>query len=131
MVTCGLTTFIRVFTCTKHISGEETINILLEEWFCVHGAPKEISSDEDVRVLSDSGWSLKFQVSTGIPYTHTGNPLCERQIPPLKENVKIWCKRERTKDGMRLLPVISLMMNSQESSATGYSPRDLFMGCPA
>ena len=29
---------------------------------------------------------------------------------------------------MRLLPVISLMMNSQESSATGYSPYELFLG---
>ena len=32
---------------------------------------------------------------------------------------------------MRLLPVISLMMNSQESSVTGYSPHELFMGRPA
>ena len=32
---------------------------------------------------------------------------------------------------MRLLPVISLMMNSQESSATGYSPHELFLGRPA
>ena len=32
---------------------------------------------------------------------------------------------------MRLLPVISLMMNSQESSPTGYSPHELFLGRPA
>ena len=32
---------------------------------------------------------------------------------------------------MRLLLVISLMMNSQESSATGYSPRELFLARPA
>ena len=32
---------------------------------------------------------------------------------------------------MRLLPVISFMMNSQESSATGYTPNELFMGRPA
>ena len=42
----------------------------------------------------------------------------------------IWCKTERTKDWVRLLPVISLMMNSQESSATGFSPHELFMGRP-
>ena len=35
LVTCGLTRFTRVFPCTKHITGEETIKILLEEWFCV------------------------------------------------------------------------------------------------
>ena len=70
-------------------------------------------------------------MSTRIPYTHTSNPLCERQIRVLKENVRIWCKTERTKDRVRLLPVISLMMNSQEISATGYTPHELFMGRPA
>ena len=34
-------------------------------------------------------------------------------------------------DWVKLLPVISLMMNSQESSATGYSPHEPFMGPPA
>ena len=136
VVTCGLTRFTRVFPCTKLITSEETIRILLEEWFCVYGAPKDSNSDEDVRVCSDTGWckrvlrSLNVQVSTGIPYTHTSNPLCERQIRVLKENVRIWCKTERTKDWVRLLPVTSLMMNSQESSAIGYSQHELFMGRP-
>ena len=85
-VTCGLTRFARVFPCTKHITTEETIKILLEDWFCVYGAPEEIISDDDVRVRSDTGWykrvlrSLNVQVSTGIPHTHTSNPLGERQI---------------------------------------------------
>ena len=136
VVTCGLTRFTRVYPCTKHITGEETIKILLEEWFCVYGATKEINSDKDVRVCSDTGWYkrvlrfLNVQVSTGIPYTHTSNPLFERQIRVLKENVRIWCKTERIKDWVRLLPVISLMMNSQESLATGYTPHELFMGRP-
>ena len=42
VVTCGLTSSTRVFPCTKHITGEETMKILLEEWFCVYGAPIEI-----------------------------------------------------------------------------------------
>ena len=137
VVTCGLTRFTRVFPCTKHITGEETIKILLEEWFCVYGAPKEINPNEDVRVRSDTGWykrvlrSLNVQVSAGIPYSHTSNPLCERQIRVLKENVRMWCKTESTRDWVRLLPVISLMMISQDSSATGYSPHELFLGRPA
>ena len=106
------------------------------EWFCVYGAPKENNSDEDVRLRSNHGWykrvlrSLNVQVLTAIPYTHTSNPLCERQTRVLKENVRIWCNTERTKDWGRLLPVMSLMMNSQESSATRYSPHELFMGRP-
>ena len=42
VATCGLTRFTRVFPCTKHITGEETIKILLQEWFCVYGAPREM-----------------------------------------------------------------------------------------
>ena len=134
VITSGLTRFTRVFPCTEHITGEETIKVLPEEWFCVYGAPKEINSDEDVRVRSDTGWykrvlrSLNVQVSTGILYTHTSNPLCQQQIRVLKENVRILCKTEHTKDWPRLPPVISLMMNSQKSLATGYTPHELFMG---
>ena len=40
------------------------------------------------------------------------------------------CKPERTKDWVRPLPVISVMLNSQESSATGYLPHELFMERP-
>ena len=47
LVTCWLTRLTRMFRCTKHITGEETIKILLEEWFCVYGAPKQIRADED------------------------------------------------------------------------------------
>ena len=50
VVTCGLTRFTRVFPRTKCIAGEDTIKILMEEWFCVYGAPNEIDSDEDIRV---------------------------------------------------------------------------------
>ena len=134
VVTCGLTRFTRVFPCTKHITGEENIKMPLEEWFCVYGAPKEINSDVNVQLRSDTGRYkrvlrfLNVQGSTGIPYTHTSNPPCEQQIRVPKENVRIWCKTERTKNWVRLLPVISLMMNCQESSATGYSPHELCMG---
>ena len=56
VVTCWLTRFTRVFPCTKHITDKETIKILLEEWFCVYGELKQIHSDEDARVRSDTGW---------------------------------------------------------------------------
>ena len=69
--------------------------------------------------------SLNVQVSTEIAYTHTSNSVCKRQIRVLREKVRIWCKTECTKDWLGLLPVISLMMNSQESSATSYSPHEL------
>ena len=136
VVTCWLTRFTRVLPCTKHITSEETIKILLAEWFRVYGAPKKSTQTRTSEYGSDTGWynrvlrSLNVSVSTGILYTHTSNSLLEQQIRVLKENVRIWCKTERTKDLVRLLPVISLMMTSKESSATGYTPHELFMGRP-
>ena len=47
VVTGGWTRFPRVFPCTKHITREDNIKILLEEWFCAYGAPKDIDSDEE------------------------------------------------------------------------------------
>ena len=84
VVTCGLIRFIRVFACNKHITGEQTIKIPLEEWFSVYGAPKEINSDKGSTVRSDTGWyksvlrTFNVQVSKEIHFTHTSNPLCER-----------------------------------------------------
>ena len=61
-------------------------------------------SDEDVRICSDTGWykrvlnALNVEVTTGVPYTHTLNPLCERQNRVVEQNLRILMKQERTKD---------------------------------
>ena len=60
--------------------------------------------DEDVRIRNDSGWykgvlnALNVEVTTGVPYTHTSNPLCERQNRVVEQNLRILMKQERTKD---------------------------------
>ena len=85
VVTCGLSCFTRVFPCNKKITGEQTVKMLVEQWFEPYGAPKQVHSDEDVRIRSDTGWykrvlsAFNVEVTTGVPYTHTSNPLCERQ----------------------------------------------------
>ena len=84
VVTCGLTRFTRAFPCKKEMTGERTVKILVKQGFEHYGAPKEVHSDENVRIGSDTGWyqrvldALNVHISTGVPYTHTSNPLCER-----------------------------------------------------
>ena len=91
-------------------------------------------SDEDVRSRSDTGWykrvlnALNVEVTTGVPYTHTSNPLCERQNRVVEQNLRILMKQERTKDWVRLVPWAVLTMNSQRSSSTGFTPHELFHG---
>ena len=56
-----------------------------EQWVKPDGAPKEVHFDEDIHIRSDTGWykgvlnALNTQMTAGVPYTHTSNPLCERQ----------------------------------------------------
>ena len=129
VVTCGLSRFTRVFPCNKKITGEQTVKMLVEQWFEPYEAPKQVHSDENVRICGDTGWNkrvlnaLNVQVTTGVPYSHTSNPLCERQNSVLEQNLRMLTKQERTKDGVRLVPWAVLTMNSQRSSSTGVSWR--------
>ena len=63
-----------------------------------------------------------------MPYTHTSNPLCERQNQVLEQNLRILMKKQRTKDWVHPLPWVVLTMNFQESSPTGYTHHELFHG---
>ena len=134
VVTCGLYRFTRVFPCNKKTTGEQTVRLLVEQWFEPYGAPKQVHSNEDVRIRSDTGWykrvlnALNVEVTTGVPYTHTSNPLCERQNRVVEQNLRILMKQERTKDWVRLVPWAVLTMNSQRSSSTGFTPHELFHG---
>ena len=61
-------------------------------------------SDEDVRIRSDTGWykrvldALNVHVTTGVPFNHTSNCLCERHNRVLEQNLRNVMKQERTKD---------------------------------
>ena len=67
-------------------------------------------SDEDVRIRSDTEWytgvlnALNVEVTTGVPYTHTSNPLWERQNRLVEQNLRILMRQERTEDWVRLVP---------------------------
>ena len=105
-----------------------------EQWFEPYGARKQLHSDEDVRIRSDTVWykrvlnTLNFEVTTGVLYTHTSNPLCERQNRVVEQNLRVLMRQERTKDWVRLVLGAVLTMNSQRSSSTGVTPHELFHG---
>ena len=110
VVTCGLSRFTRLFPCKKKITGEQTVKMLVEQWFEPYGAPKQVHSDVDVRIRSDTGLykqvlnALNVEVTTGVPYTHRSNPLCKRQNCVVEQNLRILMKQERIKDWVRLVP---------------------------
>ena len=126
VVTFCLSRFTRVFPCNKKLTGEQTVKMLVEQWLQAYEAPKQVHSDEDVRIRSDTGWYkrvLNMEVTTGVPHSHMSNPLCERQNRVVEHNLGILMKQESTKDWVRLVPWAVLTMNSQRSSSTGFTPQ--------
>ena len=85
-----------------------------------------------VHIRSDTGLykrvldALSMQVTSGVPYPHTSNPLCEAHNRLVEQILRMLMKQERTKDWVHLLPCDVLTMNSPQRSSTGYSPHDLF-----
>ena len=73
VVTCRPPRFTRALPCNKKITGEQTVKILVEQWLEHFGAPKEVRSDEDLRIRTDTGWykrvlgALNVHVTTGVP----------------------------------------------------------------
>ena len=55
VLTCGLTRFTRVFLYTTHITSEETIKIILKEWFSVYGAPKHTQNTYQEHTYDSTG----------------------------------------------------------------------------
>ena len=110
VVTSCLSCFTCVFPCNKKVTGEQPVKMLVEQSFEPYGAPTEVHSDEDARMSSYTGQykrvlnALNVEVTTGVPYTHTSNPLCERQNRVVEQNLRILMKQESTKDWVRLVP---------------------------
>ena len=50
VVTCGLSRFTPVLPCNKKITGEQSVKMLVEQWFEPYEALKQVRSDEDVRI---------------------------------------------------------------------------------
>ena len=80
VVTCGLDPFYPCTSLQQKDHSRSDCEIFGEEWFKHYGAPKEVHSDEDVRIRSDTGWckrildALNVHVTTGVPYTQSSPP---------------------------------------------------------
>ena len=134
VVTCGLSRFMRVFPCNRKVTVEQTVKMLVKQWFEPYEAPKQVHSDGDVGIRSHTGWykrvlnALNVEITTGVPYIHTSNSHCEIQNRVVEQNLRVLMKQDRTKDLVRLVPWSVLTMNSQRSSSTDFTPHELFHG---
>jgi len=130
----ALTRFVRFIPCTKNVTGEATLKIIMSEWISHYGAPKEILSDNDVRFSSEKGFyqrafaSLGISTRFSIPRHPESNGLCERINRSFIQNIRILSLDKRTIEWPKLVPFVTHIMNAQVSPQTGFSPHELFLG---
>ena len=95
VVTCGLTRFTSALSCNQRIAGKQTLKNLVEQCLEHYGAPKEVHSDGDVQTWSDTSCyngilhALNVYVTTGVPYTHTSDPLCEGHNRGVEQQLRV------------------------------------------
>ena len=133
----GLTRFVKFVPCTKNITGEATLKLILREWIQNFGKPKEIFSDNDVRFAQEKGFyqsafkMLGIDVHFSIPRHPQSNGLCERMNRSFLQNARALSMDLKTMDWPKLCPMVSWLLNSQVSGQTGYTPSELFLGRPS
>ena len=136
LVTNGLSRYSRVFLLTKKVDGEGVLKQIFKVRVQIHGLPKIIHSDQDIRFTSPIGWYRKVmramgaEVQFGTPYLRTKNPLCERQIGCFKTVMTILMVSEKSRNWLKLVQYAIYLMNNQGSSRTGFTPTELFLGRP-
>ena len=133
----GLTRFVQFIPCTKNITGEGTVKLILKEWIQHFGKPREIMSDNDVRFSQEKGFyqgifkSLGIEVFFGIPRHPQSNGLCERMNRSFLQNCRALSIDLKTMDWPSLFPLVFWIQNSQVSASTGFSASELFLGRPS
>ena len=128
----ALTKFVKFIPCTKNISGEDTLTLILKEWIVHYDKPTTIFGDNDVRFSQTQGFYQKVFRSMGIntkfsiPRHPQSNGLCERTNRSFLQNIRILTMEMRIMDWPKLCPIVTWMVNSQINPQTGYSPSEFF-----
>ena len=133
----SLTRFSVFVPCTKSITGEETLKLVMKEWIAKYDKPTTLMSDNDVRFSQQQGfWQKVFRqiginIRFSIPRHPSSNGLCERTNRAFIQNIRALSIDLKTMDWPKLTPIVQWLMNSQISPKTGYSPSELFLGRPS
>ncbi len=136
---CVLTRFCQFIPCQKTITSEKVFKRMVKHRIFLYGKPTTIISDNDVRLTQDQCFyrnafdAMDIQTIFTTPYRPQSNGLCERANRSFIQNLRV-ISHQQTKfsshDWISLTPFVTLLINSQVCTKTGYTPQELFLGRP-
>ena len=127
------TKFCHFIPCTESISAKETADLFWNKIVSLHGMPRAIHSDRDVRFQSQF-WKELWRISgTKLKFSTAYHPQTQGLVEKMNQVVEqvIRCsldQEKRIKDWDLVLPTIEFVVNSSVNKSIGYSPFFLMHG---
>jgi transposase InsO family protein len=111
--------------CTTKINAEGVADLHYKEIFRLHGVPQKIYSDRGPQFAARFMRALykRLGINTGFTtaYHPQGNGKVERKNKEVEQYLRLFCHKTQD-DWVDHLSAAEFALNSQVSSATGYSP---------
>ena len=122
---CALTGMVHLQACRKTDSSRDTAGHFLHNVIRLHGMPRSVISDRDIRLRAPFWRALQQRLGTELRFTtaHTpsSNGKVERINAVLGDVLRSLCEF-KPKDWADNLDLAEFAINSSENSATGFTP---------
>ena len=119
--------------CSEQIGAQDTATLYWNNIGKLHGIPKAIHSDRDVRFTSRFWKSLWKMTGTSLRFSTAYHPQSQGQVERMNAVVEqvVRCMIDESRDIQnwdQILSTVEFAMNSQVNRSTGFSPFFLMYG---
>jgi len=134
-----LTRFCQFITSQQSITSEKVFKLIVKRWISRYGKPTTIISDNDVRFTQDQCFyrntfdAMDILTNFYSPYRSQSNGLSEKANRSFIQNLRVIPHQQldfSPHDWVSLTLFVTLLINSQVCTKTGYTPQELFLGRP-
>jgi transposase InsO family protein len=124
-VTDKFSKMVHFIPCSTDISAEQTANLFIREIFRLHGMPRSIVSDRDVRFVSPFWKDFMGRLQTKLKFSTAYHPQTDGATERANQSVQQMLRGyvgARQDTWVSFLPLVEFAYNSSVHAATGTTP---------
>ena len=122
---------VHFITCHKTDDASNVAELFFREIICLHGLPRSIVSDRDVKFLSYFWKTLWAKLGTKLLFSTTCHPQIDIQMEVINRNLSTLLRaiiKKNLKTWEDCLPHVEFTYNRAVHSATKFSPFEIVYG---